>query len=138
MDDSELTSLQASFEAKLDELEQTLAKYPGYYFLSTFSLADIFKNSGVQALANNGDTAAVKAAIEAHLKLLAEYLLKGDQTQLPLGRVGGKDNLDPFSAAVGAVTLAYVRNRICAPRDMSAGAATAFRAAADKVLASIY
>jgi hypothetical protein len=27
---------------------------------------------------------------------------------------------------------------VCAPRDMSAGAATAFRTAADKVLASLY
>ena len=40
-DNHELASLQASFEAKLDELEQTLAKYPGSYFLSTFSLVDI-------------------------------------------------------------------------------------------------
>lgn len=238
-DDPELATLQASFEAKLDELEQALAKYPGSYFLSTFSLvdimyaphlerqaaslpvyrdyhikgnprfpnlnawfaainerpaynrvktdaatinlllrrlwgvepiknplpldqilsetlqyraeaaerlsdnreaaiADILKNSGAQALATNGDNTAVKDAIEAHLKLLAEYLLHGDKTQLPWGQVGGKENLNPFASAVGAITLAYVRNRICAPRDMSAGAATAFRAAADKVLASIY
>lgn len=237
--DSELASLQASFEAKLEEFEQALAKYPGSYFLSTFSLvdimyaphldrlaatlpvyrnyhikdnsrfpnlnawltalnqrpafnrvktdaetinlllrrlwgvepianplplepilsetvqyraeaaerlsdnreaaiADILKNSGVQALSTNGDISAVKAAIEAHLKLLAEYLLNGDKTQLPWGRVGGKEKLDPFSAAVGAIALAYVRNRVCAPRDMSAGAATAFRAAADKVLTSLY
>jgi glutathione S-transferase len=237
--DSELASFQASVEAKLEEFEQALAKYPGPYFLSTFSLvdimyaphldrlaatlpvysnyhikdnprfpnlnawltalnqraayarvktdaatinlllrrlwgvepianplpldpilsetvqyraeaaerlsdnreaaiADILKNSGVQALAANGDISAVKAAIEAHLKLLAEYLLNSDKTQLPWGRVGGKENLDPFSAAVGAIALAYVRNRICAPRDMSAGAATAFRAAADKVLTSLY
>lgn len=238
-DSGELATIQASFEVKLDELEQALAKYPGSYFLSTFSLvdimyaphlarlaaslpvyrgyhikgnpqfpnlnawfaalnertaydqvktdaatfnlllrriwgvepignplpldpllsetiqhraeaaerlsdnreaaiADILKNSGAQALAVNGDISAVKDAIEFHLKLLAEYLLHGDKTQLPWGRVGGKENLDPFSSAVGAITLAYVRNRICAPRDMSAGAATAFRAAADKVLASIY
>ncbi len=238
-DDNELATLQASFEAKLDELEQALAKYPGSYFLSTFSLvdimygshldrlaaslpvyrdyhikgnprfpnlnawlaalnerpaydrvktdaatfnlllrrlwgvkpsgnplpldpvlsetiqyraeaaerlsdnreaaiSDILRNSGVQALAVNGDISAVKDAIEFHLKLLAEYLLHGDKLLLPWGRVGGKENLDPFSSAVGAITLAYVRNRICVPRDMSAGAATAFRAAANKVLASIY
>lgn len=35
------TFLQASFTAKLDEIEQALAKYPGDYFLSTFSLVDI-------------------------------------------------------------------------------------------------
>ncbi|MBD1843411.1 glutathione S-transferase N-terminal domain-containing protein [Cyanobacteria bacterium FACHB-63] len=235
-DPNDLDTLKQSFEAKLDELEQALSKYPGSYFLSTFSLVDIMysphldrlaanlpvyrgyhikensrypnlnawfaalndrpayhrvksdeatnnlllrrrwgvepisnplpldpvlseasqyraeaaerlsdnreaaivdilKNSGVQAL---GDISTVKDAIEAHLKLLATYLLYGDKTQLPWGRVGGKDNLDPAFSAIGAITFAYLRNRICAPRDMSAGAATAFRAAADKVLASIY
>jgi glutathione S-transferase len=234
----ELSRLQAAFEAKLDELEQVLAKYPGSYFLSTFSLvdimyiphldrlaaslpvyrgyhikgnprfpnlnawfaalnerpaydrvktdattfnlllrrkwelepmgnflpldplvseaiqyraeaaerlcdnreaaiADIFKNSGAQALAT-GEFWGVKDAIEFHLKLLAEYLLYGDKTQLPWGRVGGQESLDPLPSAVGAIAISYVRNRICAPRDMSAGAAVAFRAAADKMLTSLY
>lgn len=238
-DANELANLQAAFEAKLDELEQTLGKYPGPYFLSTFSLVDIMysphldrlaanlpvyrgyhikgnpryprinawfealnqrpayhrvksddttnylllrrrwggqpignplpldaadseaiqyraeaaerlsdnrevaigdilKNSGVQALAVDGDTTAVKEAVDFHLRLLADYLINGNGAPLPGGRIGGKDNADPTVAAVGAITLAYVRNRICAPRDMSAGAATAFRAAADKVLASLY
>ncbi|MEH1824663.1 MAG: glutathione S-transferase family protein [Nostoc sp.] len=238
-DPNELASLQAAFEAKLDELEQLLGKYAGPYFLSTFSvvditysphldrlaanlpvyrgyhlkgnpryprinawfealkqrpayqrvksddttnnlllrrrwgvtpignplppdpaasqeiqfraeaaerltdnrevaLGDILKNSGVQALAVNGDTTAVKEAVDFHLRLLADYLINGNGAALPWGRVGGKDNADPTAAAIGAITLAYVRNRICAPRDMSAGAATAFRAAADKVLASLY
>lgn len=238
-DAEELASLQAAFEAKLDEIEQALGKYPGFYFVSTFSLVDIMysphldrlaanlpvyrgyhikgnprfprinawfealnqrpayhrvksdpitnnllllrrwgaqpianplpldseisaaieyraeaaerlsdnreaaigdilKNSGVQALAVNGDISAIKEAVDLHLRLLAEYLLNGDNIRLPWGRVGGKDNADPVVAATGAIALAYVRNRICAPRDMSAGAATAFRAAADKVLASLY
>ncbi|GAP99796.1 glutathione S-transferase family protein [Leptolyngbya sp. NIES-2104] len=233
-DDS--TGAQAAFEAKLDDLEQALANYPGSYFLSTFSLvdilyaphldrlaaglpvyrnyhikgnprfpnlnawfatldqrsafqrvktdattfnlvlrriwgiesiapplpidsmesevmhyraeaaerlsdnreaaiADIFKNSGVQAL--EGDAPIVKNAIEAHLKLLAAYLLDRN-TLLPWGRVGGKENFDSVAAAVGAITLAYVRNRICAPRDMSAGAATAFRSSVDHLLTAIY
>ena len=238
-DTNELANLQAAFEAKLDELEQALAKYPGPYFLSTFSLidimysphldrlaanlpvyrgyhikenprfprinawfeainqrpayhrvksdnitnnllvrrrfglepignplpldaadsqsiqyraeaaerlsdnreaaiGDILKNSGVQALAPDGEISAIKEAVDLHLRLLAEYLLNGNGAPLPGGRTGGKDSTDTNVAAVGAITLAYVRNRICAPRDMSAGAATAFRAAADKVLASIY
>jgi len=238
-DANELASLQAAFEAKLDELEQTLAKYPGPYFVSTFSLVDIIysphldrwaanlpvyrgyhikgnarfprlnawfeainqrpayhrvksdnitnnlllrrrfglepignplpldaadsqstqyraeaaerlsdnreaaigdilKNSGVQALAVDGDISAVKEAVDLHLRLLAEYLLNGNGAPLTGGRTGGKDATDPIVAAVGAITLAYVRNRICAPRDMSAGAATAFRTSADKVLASLY
>ncbi len=238
-DANESTSLQAAFEAKLDEIEQALGKYPGSYFVSTFSLvdimysphldrlaanlpvyrgyhikgnprfprinawfealnqrpayhrvksdpitnnllllrrwgvepianplpldseisaaieyraeaaerlsdnreaaiADILKNSGVQALAVDGDISTIKEAVDLHLRLLAEYLLNGDNIRLPWGRVGGKDNAAPVVAAAGAIALAYVRNRICAPRDMSAGAATAFRAAADKVLASLY
>ncbi len=238
-DDQELASLQASFEVKLDELEQALAKHPGVYFLRTFSLVDIMyaphldrlaaslpvyrgyhiknnprfpnlnawfaalnerpafgrvktdattfnlllpqlfgvkpidsslplepglsevvqyraeaaerlsdnheaaigdilKNSGVQTLATSGDVSAVTDAIEFHLKLLADYLLHGDQALLSRDRVDGQGNLEPLSSTVGAIALAYVRNRICAPRDMSAGAAIAFRAAADKVLASLY
>lgn len=239
-DPHELASLQAAFEAKLDQLEELLGKYPGPYFLSTFSLvditysphldrlaanlpayrgyhikgnpryprinawfaalkerpayqrvrsddttnnlllrrrwgvepignalpldletsqeiqfraeaaerlsdnrevaiADILKNSGVQALVVDGDISAVREGVEFHLRLLADYLINGNGAPLPGGRTGGKENsIDSSFAAVGAITLAYVRNRICAPRDMSAGAATAFRAAADKVLASLY
>ncbi|GAX45409.1 glutathione S-transferase-like protein [Tolypothrix sp. NIES-4075] len=238
-DANELASLQAEFETKLDEIEQTLAKYSGPYFVSTFSLVDIIysphldrlaanlpvyrgyhikgnerfprinawfealnqrpayhrvksdnitnnlllrrrfgleplgnslplstadseaieyraeaaerlsdnheaaikdvlKNSGVQALVREGDTSAIEEAVDFHLRLLAEYLISGNSAPLPGGRVGGKDSFDPASAAVGAITLAYLRNRVCAPRDMSAGAATAFRRAADKVLASLY
>ena len=99
------------------------------------AIVDIFKNSGVEAL--EGDASTIKSAIEAHLKLLAAYLLDRS-TLLSWGRVGGKENFDSVAAAVGAITLAYVRNRICAPRDMSAGAATAFRASVDHLLTAVY
>jgi glutathione S-transferase len=235
-DAKELANLQAEFEAKLDEIEKTLGRYPKPYFLSTFSLVDIMysphldrlaanlpvyrgyhikgnprfplinvwfaalkkrpaynrvksdnitnnlllrrrfgvepignplpldladaefieyraeaaerlsdnretaigdilKNSGVQSL---GDISIIKEVVDFHLRLLADYLLNGNNELLLGGRTGGKESIDPIIAATGAITLAYVRNRICAPRDMSAGAATALRAAADKVLASIY
>lgn len=98
------------------------------------AIADIFKKSGVQSLIVAGDISAVKTAIEVHLKLLAAFLLHGDEVLSSCSRISHKEHLDSFSAAVGAITLAYVRNRICVPRDMSAGAATAFRAAADAVL----
>ncbi|MBD2384479.1 glutathione S-transferase N-terminal domain-containing protein [Cylindrospermum sp. FACHB-282] len=233
---NELAYLQAECESKLDEIEKILGRYPGSYFLSTFSLVDIMysphldrlaanlpvyrgyhikgnprfpqinawftalkqrpaynrvksdnitnnlllrrrfgiepignsipldlvesefieyraeaaerlsdnrevaiedilKNSGVQVL---GDISIIKEGVDFHLRLLADYLINGNGAPLPGGRTGGKESIDPIIAATGAITLAYVRNRICAPRDMSAGAATAFRAAADKVLASIY
>lgn len=235
-DAKELANLQAEFEAKLDEIEKILGRYPKPYFLSTFSLVDIMysphldrlaanlpvyrgyhikgnprfplinvwfaalkkrpaynrvksdnitnnlllrrrfgvepignplpldladaefieyraeaaerlsdnrevaisyilKNSGVQSL---GDISIIKEIVDFHLRLLADYLLNGNNELLLGGRTGGKESIDPIIAATGAITLAYVRNRICAPRDMSAGAATALRAAADKVLASIY
>ncbi|WP_193200556.1 glutathione S-transferase family protein [Nostoc sp. MG11] len=240
VDANELANLQAAFEAKLDELEQALAKYPSPYFVSTFSLvdimysphldrlaanlpvyrgyhlkgnprfprinawfdalnqrpayqrvksdnitnnlllrrrwgvepianplpldvadsekiqyraeaaerlsdnrevaiADVIKNSGVQAIAADGDFTTVKDAVDFHLRQLADYLIHGNGETLPGGRTGGKNsNVDPIFAAVGAIAFAYLRNRICAPRDMSAGAATAFRAAIDKLLTSVY
>ncbi|MBE9057623.1 glutathione S-transferase family protein [Sphaerospermopsis sp. LEGE 08334] len=235
-DAKELANLQAEFEAKLDEIEKTLGRYPKPYFLSTFSLvdimysphldrlaanlpvyrgyhikgnprfplinvwfaalkkrpaynrvksdnitnnlllrrrfgvepigsplpleiadaefieyraeaaerlgdnreaaiSDILKNSGVQSL---GDISIIKEVVDFHLRLLADYLLNGNNEILLGGRTGGKESIDPIIAATGAITLAYIRNRICAPRDMSAGAATALRVGADKVLASIY
>jgi glutathione S-transferase len=100
------------------------------------AIGDILKNSGVQAIAFDPDQ--LRTAIEDHLRLLASYLLYGQETRLPWGRIGGKDNADPTTAAIGAIALSYVRNRICAPRDMSAGAATAFRAAVDQVLVLLY
>ena len=106
------------------------------------AIGDILRNSGVQGFAASMDVAAIQEAIDWHLRLLANYLLEGlhqgHETRLPWGRVGNKDNFDPTIAAIGAVTLAYVRNRICAPRDMSAGAATAFRRAVDTVLIALY
>lgn len=100
------------------------------------AITDILKNSGLQAF--SGETSAIKAAINTHLRLLATYLLYPEDTLLPWGCIGGKDQGDPFASAVGVIALAYVRNRICAPRDMSAGAAIAFRAAVDRLLTSLY
>jgi len=102
------------------------------------AIGDILKNSGVQSFAIDGDISPVKEAVDFHLRLLAEYLLQGNDLSLAGGRTGGKESIDINIAAVGAITLAYLRNRICAPRDMSAGAATAFRVAIDRVLTSVY
>lgn len=76
----------------------------------------------MQSLAGDGDISRIKDAVDFHLRLLADYLLNGNGVDLPGGRTGGKESLDPIIAAAGAITLAYIRNRICAPRDMSAGA----------------
>jgi glutathione S-transferase len=52
-DANSLASLQGEFEAKLDEIEQALAKYPGPYFVSTFSLVDIIYSPHLDRLAAN-------------------------------------------------------------------------------------
>ncbi|MBD2138404.1 glutathione S-transferase N-terminal domain-containing protein [Anabaena sp. FACHB-1237] len=102
------------------------------------AISDVLKNSGVLSLAVDNEVSTVKESVDFHLRLLADYLVKGNSQLLPGGRTGGKESIDPIIAAIGAITLAYLRNRICAPRDMSAGAATALRGAIDKVLPSIY
>ncbi len=52
--------------------------------------------------------------------------------------MGGKGDTDAKVAAIGAIALAYLRNRASAPRDMSAGAAIAFRSAIDTVFQALY
>ncbi|MCZ2201302.1 glutathione S-transferase family protein [Cylindrospermopsis raciborskii] len=99
------------------------------------AIKDIVKNSGLELL---GDVVSIRESVEYYLRLLADYLVNGDNKLLLGGNAGGKEGVDPNFAAVGAITLAYLRNRICAPRDMSSGAATALRAGVDRVLAAIY
>lgn len=235
----ELLTLQREFEAKLDEIEQLLAKYPGDYFMGEFSLVDImyaphlnriaanlpvyrdyqvrgnerfpnlnrwfeaidsrpaynfiksdsttknlvmrrifglkpaveqvtsktenlsanpyemeaaaklsdnhqaiigdiFKNSGLEAILSASDRDFASSAIDLHLRLLAEYLICGNKKPLVGGRVGGQGGTDAKVAAVGAIALAYLRNRVSAPRDLSAGAAVAFRGAIDMMMRSLY
>lgn len=102
------------------------------------AIADILKNSGVAALAVNDDLESLTEAIDRHLRFLANYLLHGNGEILAGGNTGGKEGIGTLEAAIGAITFAYLRNRLCAPRDLGSGAATAIRFAIDKVLASLY
>jgi glutathione S-transferase len=101
-------------------------------------VGDIFKNSGLEAMISEGDRDFASEAIDLHLRLLAEYLIAGNEEPLVGGRVGGKGGTDAKIAAIGAIALAFLRNRASAPRDMSAGAAIAFRGAIDMVMRSLY
>lgn len=101
-------------------------------------IGDIFKNSGLEAIIDRSDCDFASEAIDLHLRLLAEYLIAGNEEPLVGGRVGGKGGTDAKVAAIGAIALSFVRNRASAPRDMSAGAAIAFRSAIDMVMRSIY
>jgi glutathione S-transferase len=109
-------------------------------------IGDIFKNSGLETMIGEGDRETctecnrdfASEAIDLHLRLLAEYLIAGNEEPLVGGRVGGKGGTDAKVAAIGAIALAFLRNRASAPRDMSAGAAVAFRGAIDLIMRSIY
>ncbi|NEQ78296.1 MAG: hypothetical protein F6K24_24990 [Okeania sp. SIO2D1] len=63
---------------------------------------------------------------------------------MPSGRGGCQKPVDSkkeelaADAAVGAIALAFLRNRVCVPRDMSAGAAVALETTIDAMLSSIY
>ena len=101
-------------------------------------IGDIFRNSGIEVIISENDRGFANSAIDLHLRLLAEYLITANKKPLVGGRVGGKGGTDAKVAAIGAIALAYLRNRVSAPRDLSAGAAIAFRAAIDTVMRSLY
>mmetsp|Transcript_45812 Transcript_45812/g.76318 ORF Transcript_45812/g.76318 Transcript_45812/m.76318 type:complete len:485 (+) Transcript_45812:264-1718(+) len=85
--------------------------------------ADIAKNSGVEKSEKS------RAAIDTHLKRVVTALLTSD---------AGTPSKSASEAAVGAASLAFLRNRVSSPRDMSAGAAEEFRRAVDSVLLATY
>ena len=102
------------------------------------AIGDILKNSGLLALASDRDLVELRTLVDATLRRLAEYLLQGSHLPWTGGSVGGQDSSDPGQVAIAAITLSYLRNRICAPRDMRAGAATALRIGAECLMACLY
>ncbi len=101
-------------------------------------IGDIFQNSGLEVIISESERDLASSAVDLHLRWLAEYLIAGNKKPLVGGRVGGKGDTDAKVAAIGAIALAYLRNRASAPRDMSAGAAIAFRSAIDTVFQALY
>ncbi len=101
-------------------------------------IGDIFKNSGLEVIISESEWDWASSVVDLHLRWLAEYLIIGNKKPLVGGRVGGKGDTDAKVAAIGAIALAYLRNRASAPRDMSAGAAIAFRSAIDTVFQALY
>ena len=101
-------------------------------------IGDIFQNSGLEVIISESERDLASSAVDLHLRWLAEYLIVGNKKPLVGGRVGGKGDTDAKVAAIGAIALAYLRNRASAPRDMSAGAAIAFRSAIDTVFQALY
>ncbi len=101
-------------------------------------IGDIFQNSGLEVIISESERDLASSAVDLHLRWLAEYLIAGNKKPLVGGRVGGKGDTDAKVAAIGAIALAYLRNRASAPRYMCAGAAIAFRSAIDTVFQALY
>ncbi|MGK7922104.1 MAG: glutathione S-transferase family protein [Trichodesmium sp.] len=246
--EAQLLNLQTTFETKLDQLEETLGKYPGVYFMHEFSLvdimytpglrrlaanlpvfrgysiynndrfprinqwlmaidqrpayqrvkpntrtnklvmqsifrlqpiyegkpepqaefasqekdyrmeaagrlsgnyqtvvADILKNSGIKAWVSQDSLPKIESVIDLYLRRLVYYLIEGSIPSFSHRSVDPKTEEQnevkekaATDAAIGAIALAYIRNRVCVPRDMSANAAVAFQTAIDTMLSCIY
>ncbi|NEO56547.1 MAG: glutathione S-transferase [Okeania sp. SIO3B5] len=108
-------------------------------------VADILKNSGIKTWASQESLAIIESVIDLYLRGLVYYLIEGsipsfsdlsvDAKTEQQNEVKEKAVADP---AVGAIALAFLRNRVCVPRDMSANAAVAFQTAIDNMLSCIY
>ncbi len=95
---------------------------------------DILENSGIKAWVNEDSCQKVQEYIDLSLRFLADYLIQGGSTSLETYEIINHREV----AAIGAISLSYIRNRVCVPRDLSAGAAKEFRTAIDKIVSSIY
>ncbi|MDJ0657889.1 MAG: glutathione S-transferase family protein [Crocosphaera sp.] len=95
---------------------------------------DILENSGIKRWITEENLGQVEEYIDSYLRLLANQLLHN--YSLPLADEKLMKNNEV--AVIGAVSLSYIRNRVCVPRDLTAGAANQFRNAIDKILKSLY
>lgn len=71
----------------------------------------------------------LRDAVDHALQRVCQYLVEGTP---------GPKNSDRGATSIGAAALAFFRNRISAPRDVSAAAAKELRAACDEVLKALY
>ncbi|NEQ36858.1 MAG: glutathione S-transferase [Okeania sp. SIO3I5] len=108
-------------------------------------VADILKNSGIKTWVSQKSLPKIESVIDVYLRGLVYYLIEGsipsfsaravDAQTEQQNEVKEKTSAD---AAIGAIALAFLRNRVCVPRDMSANAAVAFQTAIDTMLSCIY
>lgn len=108
-------------------------------------VADILKNSGVKAWVSQDSLPTIESVIDFYLRGLVYYLIEGSLPSFSNRSVDAKTEQENeikdqafANAAIGAIALAFLRNRVCVPRDMSANAAVAFQSAIDSMLSSLY
>ena len=87
----------------------------------------------------------IESVIDLYLRRLVYYLIEGSLPLFSERSVDAKTEQQnevkekaAADAAIGAIALAFLRNRVCVPRDMSANAAVAFQTAIDTMLSCIY
>ena len=85
----------------------------------------------VEDIVRNAGLPDARDAVDAWTRALAATLLGGEGVDLRAGAL-------KESRAAGAAVMMFLRNRVSAPRDMSASAAVAFREGADTIARSIY
>ncbi|HAC64357.1 MAG TPA: glutathione S-transferase [Cyanothece sp. UBA12306] len=117
--DSQQDRLEAA--AKLSDNYQTVIK-------------DIMNNSGIKTWVNQDSLTQIEEYIDLSLRLLAQHLINGHSLSLEDNQMIKNNE----GVAIGTIALSYIRNRVCVPRDMTAGAAHQFRCAADEILRSFY
>lgn len=95
--------------------------------------ADVMRNAGLSAFVEARGEAFVAGAVDATLRRLASALLEVDGGDDGEGEGDAKE-----ASAVAAATLAFLRNRVSSPRDMSAAGAKAFRDATERLMTAAY
>lgn len=108
-------------------------------------VADILQNAGIEATESN-QTAVDTCMLRLGAQLWAMPLppispppaFKRDMSQEEKDEQEKEKRAAARMKATHAAALAFVRNRVSAPRDMSASAATQFRKAADQLLSSVF
>ena len=95
---------------------------------------DILKNAGIKAWINEESLAKVQEYVDVSLRILADYLIKNGSIRLEEYEMMNNREM----TVICAISLSYIRNRVCVPRDLSAGAANEFKKAIDNIVRSLY
>ena len=85
-------------------------------------VGDVMKNAGVDE--------DVEDVVDAYVRALATILLRQE--------LAGFKASSSSNKAVGAAVLAFLRNRVSSPRDMTAEATVAFRDGCDRLIRQVF